>query len=113
MTVIESMSKRVTTPSGLGIYVRATVRSSLTGKSTADTLPSEESTMVLISSREGLAVRVTLTVALELVDVRRTKDVPRRTRKSCGMMLSVAGEGPYVDVTEPLEAPARGRICLG
>jgi hypothetical protein len=61
---------------------------------------------------EGAAVSVMFAIAVESVEVRRVREVPRRTRKSCGRTPSVALRGPVVVVTVPEDAFWRVTTCL-
>lgn len=75
-------------------------------------LPADELKVVETNTFEGEAKMVTLAVALETEEVVRTNEVPRRTRKSCGIRLPPADVGPRVDVTVPLVAPGNATSCL-
>ena len=90
----------------------ARVSVSAAGKFTADTKNTEELTRVLMKRLDGVAVRVTFAVALEDAEVRRRRDVPRKTKKSWGRGDDERGPGPRVLATVPLEAPDRSTICL-
>jgi len=81
-TLTMSMSSLVGRPSGDGRYVTARVTSSSSGRSIVEMLPADELKVVETNTFEGEAKTVTLAVALERGEVVRTKEVPRRTRKS-------------------------------
>jgi len=81
-TMTESISSLVGSPSKDCIYVTARVMSSSDGRSTVEILPADESKVVETNTFEGEAKTVTLAVAFESGEVVRTKEVPRRTRKS-------------------------------
>jgi hypothetical protein len=75
-------------------------------------LPADELKVVETNTFEGEAKMVTLAVALEIGEVVRTNEVPRRTRKSWGIRLPPAEVGPRVDVMVPLVALANATTCL-
>jgi len=81
-TLTMSMSSLAGRPSGDGRYVTTRVTSSSSGRSIVEMLPADELKVVETNTFEGEAKTVTLAVALERGEVVRTKEVPRRTRKS-------------------------------
>jgi hypothetical protein len=112
VTVTESISSLVDSPSGEDIYVTARVTSWLEGRLTTEMLPAEELKIEETKRFEGEATTETLVMALEAAEVWRTREIPRRTRKSWGMKLPPPEVGPKVDVTVPLEAPGKSITCL-
>ena len=81
-TKTESISSLLGSPSGDCIYVTARVTSWSGGRPTVEILPADESKVVETNTSEGEAKMVILAVAFEKGEVVRTKEVPRRTRKS-------------------------------
>lgn len=107
--VIFEISSRV--GCAVAIYVRLNVVTKSSGRPMIVIKPAALSTSLVMDIVGSCVDSVTLTVAVESVDVRISKPVPWKLRNNCGMRSPLPTVGPFVEVIYAPAVSGEGITC--